>query len=124
MTGFPLTSSVSPAAKARPKVVAGQVRKVTAGLFEALADAGVVVVEKSQGSEVRLVGSTPSGKMFALLLRPVPTGGDWTEVAVQWGGQPDERLSRVVREALEAMRPQAEDRPEDAPPEPNGHSAK
>jgi hypothetical protein len=109
----------TPGAAAKPgtKVVSGQVRVVAAGLFEALADAGIVVVEKRQDQQVRLVGSTPSGKMFALLLRPARSDSDKTEVAVLWGGAPDEKLTQVVRRTLEAMRPEAEEHPEETPKE-------
>jgi hypothetical protein len=107
----------SPAKKPGPKVVTGQVRVVAAGLFEALADAGIVVVEKQQDQQVRLVGTTPSGKMFALLLRPARSGSDKTEVAVLWGGAPDEKLARVVLRTLEAMRPETEEQPEETPKE-------
>jgi hypothetical protein len=115
LSGSPQTSAPSPAAKPKRKVVAGGVRKVSAGIFEALADAGVVVVEKRQDEEVRLVGAAPSGKMFAVVLRPARTG-DGTEIAVAWGGEPDKQVAQVLRQALEAMGPQAEDSAGDSPP--------
>jgi hypothetical protein len=115
LSGSPQTSTSSPAAKPKPKVVAGGVRKVAAGIFEALADAGVVVVEKRQDEEVRLVGAAPSGKMFAVVLRPA-RAGDGTEIAVAWGGEPDKQVARILRQTLEEMRPRADDGPDDSPP--------
>lgn len=81
-------------------VVPGSVARVSALLQSTLADAGVAVLEKRQGPEVRLAGSTSSHRVFCLLLRPAPGESCRTVLTVKWGGEPDEEFWQTVLQAV------------------------
>jgi hypothetical protein len=93
-------------APSQQHVVAGSVGRVASWLETALAEDGIVLVEKRQGNLVRLVGNTKSGKMFSLVLRQVPSrDSDVTSVAIQWAAEQDERFWRLVLQTLADMKP-------------------
>jgi hypothetical protein len=101
--------SPAPPGPPPPQVVAASVNVVANVLQDALTDAGIVVVEKRKGSQVRLVGSTGADRLFAIVLQPRKGAKrDLTLVIVDCGHDPDEHFLQVVREALAPMRPGAD----------------
>jgi hypothetical protein len=89
---------IQPAATDRPLAVAGTVSEVSILLQDKLS---VPVIAKRDGPRERLVGVTRSGKSFCLHLRPTATAkGDYTVVAIEWGNDPDEHFTQMVRKIL------------------------
>jgi hypothetical protein len=77
----------------KPQVIAGSVDQTSVSLQAMLSRANVAVNISRDGSDVRLAGTTPSGKKFALLLQADKTGPEErTVVAVEWPGGADERF--------------------------------
>jgi hypothetical protein len=84
-------------------------------LQDALADAGIAVVEKHMGKEVRLVGLTRAGKPFAILLTRIDgKAADKTAIGIQWDRAPDESMARTISRTLALLTPMAEDDTDDA----------
>jgi hypothetical protein len=80
----------------------GSVNEVMVVLQARLADADISVVTKSEDSQVRLVGITPAGKAFCLVLRPDHSARrKKTVIRVEGDAAGDEMLWRLVRAALE-----------------------
>jgi hypothetical protein len=74
----------------RQQLVAGKLEQVSARLQAGLGDAGVPVLTKRVGNEMRLAGMTKSGKVFCLHLYAEKAGGeDRTLVRVKWDRQAD-----------------------------------
>src|SRR5207248_2310820 len=87
---FPGTSN-------RQQVVADKLERVSARLEEGLSDAGVSVLTKPVGTEMRLAGTTKSGKIFCLHLYAEKEGGaDRTRVRVKWDREADEAFWELV----------------------------
>ena len=79
-----------PGAPNRQQLVAGKLEQVAARLEEGLSDAGVSVLTKRVGPEMRLAGMTKSGKVFCLHLYAEKAGGaDRTLVRVKWDREAD-----------------------------------
>src|SRR3954454_24286599 len=84
LTPFPGTSN-------RQQVVTDKLERVSARLEEGLSDAGVSVLTKRVGPEMRLAGMTKSGKVFCLHLYAEKEGSaDRTLVRVKWDREADE----------------------------------
>jgi hypothetical protein len=91
------------------QVVAGTPGQVSAILEAGLGEAGIAVLVKRQGGEVRLVGQTDSGKAFCLYVKRVQAAkGQKTVVSVHWDGQPDEHIWNTVVDLLTEYAPDAE----------------
>jgi hypothetical protein len=74
----------------RQQLVADRLDRVSARLQEGLSDAGITVLTKPVGSEMRLAGMTKSGKVFCLHLYAEKDGGaDRTLVRVKWDREAD-----------------------------------
>jgi len=87
---FPFTSN-------RQEVVADKLERVSARLEEGLREAGVSVLTKRVGPEMRLAGQTKSGKVFCLHLYAEKEGGaDRTLVRVKWDREADEAFWQMV----------------------------
>jgi hypothetical protein len=87
---FPGTSN-------RQQVVADKMERVSARLEEGLSDAGVSVLTKPVGPEMRLAGQTKAGKVFCLHLYAEKEGGaDRTLVRVKWDREADEAFWQLV----------------------------
>jgi hypothetical protein len=83
-------------------VVTASVARVSETLQNGLCDAEIAVLAKREGRNERLVGTTKSGKMFCLQLRPgTAAGSESTVVSVEWGRDPDEQFWRTVVKLLE-----------------------
>jgi hypothetical protein len=87
---FPFTSN-------RQQVVDDKMEQVSARLQAGLSDAGVAVLTKRVGPEMRLAGQTKSGKVFCLhLYAQKVDGADRTLVRVKWDREPDEAFWEQV----------------------------
>jgi hypothetical protein len=87
---FPGTSN-------RQEVVADKLERVSARLQEGLSDAGISVLSKPVGTELRLAGQTKSNKVFCLHLYAEKAGGeDRTRIRVKWDREPDEAFWQLV----------------------------
>jgi hypothetical protein len=99
VAGCSLDSFVAPfpGAPNRQQVVADKLERVSARLEEGLSDAGVSVLTKRVGPEMRLAGMTKSGKVFCLHLYAEKAGGaDRTLVRVKWDREADEAFWQLV----------------------------
>src|SRR5579872_5214381 len=99
--GCSLDSFMTPFAGAPDprQVVAAPLEQVAARLEEGLSEAGVPVVKKPAGREVRLAGITKSRKVFCLHLYAEKAGdADQTLVRVKWGSGADEPFWQLVLE--------------------------
>jgi hypothetical protein len=66
-----------------------------------LGNAGIALTETREGRDVRLAGTTRSGKKFALVLKQqYAGGGPRTSVGVVWEDGPDEEFWGIVTELL------------------------
>jgi hypothetical protein len=78
-------------------VVEGSVAHVSETLQDGLCDAGIAVLAKRDGRNERLVGTSKSGKVFCLHLRPATAASSKsTVVSVEWGEDSDEQFWRTV----------------------------
>jgi len=95
-------SSPSPAGE--QLVVAGTRSQVSSRIQEALADAGIPVLEKRQGSDVTFTGLTRARKVFTLILRheKLEEGEkhEKTRILVKWDREADEEFWSLVVQAL------------------------
>jgi hypothetical protein len=83
-------------------VVAGPVVEVSGRLQEALSEAGISVLTKFQGGDLRMAGMTKTGKVFCFHLYPAESEGkEKTRILLEWdrGGE-DESLWRTVVQPL------------------------
>ena len=81
----------------RQQVIADKLERVSARLEEGLSDAGVSVLTKRVGPEMRLAGQTKSGKVFCLhLYADKKDGEDRTLVRVKWDREADEAFWQLV----------------------------
>lgn len=104
----------APGSGSKPQVVAGSVDQVSANLEATLDRAGIAVTASRQGQDVRLAGTTHSGKKFALVLKREKTAGEErTAIAVEWERGADEKFWLGVVELLLAP---------PLPPPPDGYS--
>jgi hypothetical protein len=86
-----------PGLSGRQQVVADKLERVSARLQEGLGDAGITVLTKPVGPEMRLAGMTKSGKVFCLHLYAEKAGGaDRTLVRVKWDREADEPFWQLV----------------------------
>jgi hypothetical protein len=91
----------APGPDGRQQVVAGSVDEVSARLQAALGHVGVAVAADRQGEDVRLAGTTRSGKKFVLLLKRQKAGNvERTAIAVQWEKEADEAFWLAVVDLL------------------------
>ena len=87
---FPFTSN-------RQQMVDDKLEQVSARLKEGLSDAGVSVLTKRVGTEMRLAGQTKTGKVFCLhLYAKNVDGADRTLVRVKWDREADEEFWQMV----------------------------
>ncbi len=92
-----------PGTSHRQQVVADKLERVSARLQEGLSDAGVSVLTKRVGPEMRLAGQTKSGKVFCLHLYAEKEGGtDRTLVRVKWDREADEAFWQLVCQLVAA----------------------
>jgi hypothetical protein len=78
-------------------VVAGTVPIVSVRVQEAVADAGLSVLSKLVGDDLRLAGMTKGGKVYCLHLRPIKVDGkDMTRIRIKWDKETDEEFWRTV----------------------------
>jgi hypothetical protein len=85
----------------KQQVVAGSVDQVSANLQAALGRIGVAATSTRDGQDVRIAGSTRSGRKFALLLRRQKTdAGERTAVAIEWEKDADEQFWLTVVQLL------------------------
>jgi len=90
-----------PGTSHRQQVVADKLERVSARLEEGLSDAGVSVLTKRVGPEMRLAGQTKSGKVFCLHLYAEKAGGeDRTLVRIKWDREADEAFWELVLSLL------------------------
>ncbi|HZY85250.1 MAG TPA: hypothetical protein VFE78_10500 [Gemmataceae bacterium] len=81
------------------QVVAAPLAQVAARLEEGLSEAGVPVLTKPVGREMRLAGMTKSGKVFCLhLYAEKVAGADRTLVRVKWDRGADDPFWQMVLE--------------------------
>jgi hypothetical protein len=79
------------------QVVAAPLDRVATRIQDGLSEAGVPVLTKRVGTEVRLAGMTRSGKVFCLhLYAKQVEGADKTLVRVQWDREADEPFWQTV----------------------------
>jgi hypothetical protein len=70
---------------------------VSAKLRAALGNVGVSVTANQEGDNVRLAGTTKSGKKFSLLLKQQYSGGGQrTAITIDWEGEADEEFWLTV----------------------------
>jgi hypothetical protein len=87
-------------------VVTGSVDQVSANLQAALGRVGIAASLNQQGDDVRLVGTSKSGKKFALVLkRQMTNGGENTAVSVECERDADEQFWLTVVELLASPAP-------------------
>lgn len=87
---FPFTSN-------RQQMVDDKLEQVSARLKEGLSDAGVSVLSKRVGAEMRLAGQTKTGKVFCLhLYAKNVDGANRTLVRVKWDREADEAFWELV----------------------------
>lgn len=88
--------------QARPqRIVTGSVVEVSCRLQEALSGAGISVLSKLQGDDLRLAGQTKTGKVFCFHLRKEQTpGAQKTRIILQWDREPDEDFWRTIVQPL------------------------
>jgi hypothetical protein len=78
-------------------VVVAPVNVVASRLQDALADAGIVVISKQQGDDLRLAGMTKEKKVFCFhLRREKAEGKEKTQILLQWDREADEDLWRTI----------------------------
>jgi hypothetical protein len=78
-------------------VVAAPLDRVATQLEDGLSEAGVPVLTKRVGQEVRLAGMTKSRKVFCLhLYAKQVEGADKTLVRIRWDREADEELWQTV----------------------------
>jgi hypothetical protein len=91
------------------QVVAAPLQQVAARLVEGLSEAGVPVLTKPVGREVRLAGMTKSKKIFCLhLYAEKVAGADRTLVRVKWDREADEPFWQLVLELASTAAPDAD----------------
>jgi hypothetical protein len=79
------------------QVVADPIDRVATRIQDGLSEAGVPVLTKRVGGEVRLAGMTKSGKVFCLhLYAKKLEGAEKTLVRVQWDREADEPFWQTV----------------------------
>jgi hypothetical protein len=79
------------------QVVAAPLDRVATRIQDGLSEAGVPVLTKRVGAEVRLAGMTKSGKVFCLhLYAKKVEGAEKTLVRVQWDREADEPFWQTV----------------------------
>lgn len=109
----------SSAGSSGPKqIAAGSVTEVSAKLQEGFSEAGISVLAKQVGTEMRLAGRTTSGNIFCLHLYGEKVAGkDKTLVHVKWDREADEAFWRMVLELLATPASDSSDssEPSDAP---------
>jgi hypothetical protein len=77
----------------KQQIVSGSVDQVSAKLRAALGNVGISVTANQEGDNVRLAGTTKSGKKFSLLLKQqYAGGGPRTAIVIDWEGEADEEL--------------------------------
>ncbi len=85
----------------KQQVVAGSVDEVSARLQAALGHVGVAVQADRQGEDVRLAGTTRSGKRFTLVLKRQRTDNvERTAIAVEWEKEADDQFWLAVVDLL------------------------
>ncbi len=94
------------------QVAAGRVEEVSTRLQAGLAEAGITVLTKFQGEELRMAGMTKGSKVFCLhLTREKPKGeekegrAEKTRVRLQWDREADEELWPTILRSLAAPEP-------------------
>jgi hypothetical protein len=97
----PLTGSLI-----QKQAVSCSLAQVSAKLEEGLSEAGIAVLAKQLGSEIRLAGRTKSGKVFCLYLYGQKVAGaDKTLVHIKWGQEADEPFWQMVLGLLATLTP-------------------
>ncbi len=85
------------------QVVAGSVDQVAEQIQQGLSDAGISVLSKRVGSDLRLAGMTKSQKVFCLhLYGQTVRGEEKTLVRLQWDRGADETFWPMVLQLLAA----------------------
>jgi hypothetical protein len=85
----------------RHQVVAGPVGEVADRLEAALSEAGIPVLTKQHGRELRVAGMTKAGKVFCVhLSQENGEGEERTRITVQWDRDVDEEFWWKVVEPL------------------------
>jgi hypothetical protein len=85
------------------QVVSDSLERVAARIQDGLSEAGVPVLSKRVGTEVRLAGMTKSGKVFCLhLYAKKVEGADKTLVRVRWDREADEPFWQSVLRIMTA----------------------
>jgi hypothetical protein len=85
----------------KPQVIAGSVDQVSANLQAVLGRVGVSAQASRDGEDVRIAGTTKSGKKFAIVLhRQLTDSGEKTAVSVQWEQEADEQFWLSVVQGL------------------------
>ena len=84
-------------------IVDGMVPVVSVKVQEALADAGVSVLTKQVGDDLRLAGMTKAGRVFCLHLKPLKVEDkEKTRISIKWDKETDETFWRTVVQPLAA----------------------
>jgi hypothetical protein len=92
------------------QVVAGSVAQVSAKLEEGFSEAGISVLTKQVGTEIRLAGQTKSGKIFCVhLYGEKVEGKDKTLVRVKWDRDADDEFWRMVLKLVATPAPDSKD---------------
>ncbi len=98
VAGCVLDSFPTPIGSGCPqKVVSGSLNQVSALLEDGLREAGVSVLTKRVGSEIRLAGMTASGQVFCIhLYGEKKSGAEKTLVRIKWDRAADEPFWQMV----------------------------
>jgi hypothetical protein len=81
----------------KQQIVSGSVDQVSAKLRTALGNVGISVTANQEGDNLRLSGTTKSGKKFSLLLKQQYSGGGpRTAIVIDWQGEADEEFWATV----------------------------
>jgi hypothetical protein len=101
-----------PSAPRYTRVLKGTPTRVASGLEVGFGSIDMPILRKRDQKEIRLVGTSNSGRPFCVHVRAGTAGSAATTVvSVQWDGEPDEQLWKAIEGWLAACVP-----PKDNPP--------